>query len=178
MQHLVEDKHLYIGQRSRHLQEDLGSPIEGRGLYAVASASELRRAGVRNGIPNETDTVVFRKGQEVDTYSGERMSKRDLDARYVEDDVVARYTVSADSEVKSYRGKRTSKKWRSDHGTSIDALCASTAASYANDPMVPGDQRSDDANVTIRGSEFAFKATRDIRHGEEIMFSYGNEYWE
>ena len=168
--HLPPAVHLYIGAKSRHLSS-LNPPIHERGVYAADSNRALNVYGVEDGIPIVADNLtVFKKGDLVDVYGGERMTKKELDKRYVDDDAVATYAYS---------------KGRS----AIDGYCASTALAYANDPYDPNSadphkfsaaKRA--ANIRISHSKHGHMwqgvALRDIKHGEEILNYYGRSYWQ
>lgn len=172
-QHLIDEKHLYIGARSRHLNS-LSPPIPQRGLYAVRDGKTLKELGFESrGVPNTNmrDTV-FRRGDVIDVYGGEQMTKEELDARYEYPDAVASYSVN-------------------DYDRTIDAFCATTAGAYANDPydardgedrFLMANRKQNAAAVLQRRGEFnglfVMKALRAIHHGEEILYSYGPEYWE
>lgn len=166
-QHLINVVHLYIGKNSRNLRRRRRQ-VEGRGLYAVSGSGDLKHAGIDNGIPNvDRGIVVFRDGDLIDVYGGEMMSKNRIDRRYRDPNAVATYAI-------------TSRK----HG--VDAYCASTAAAYANDPYNPDlpdpyNTARARANVEMHydraNRTFEMYATKDIRHGEEILLHYGREYW-
>jgi hypothetical protein len=166
-QHLVDALHLYIGRRSRHLSS-LSPPSAGRGLYAVASAKHMRDHGLAGGVPTvDGSTVVFEKGDILDTYGGEIMSKAEIDARYVHPDTNASYAIS-----------------EGEHG--VDAFCASTAGAYANDPYDPkkpnafrAAEKAANIDIVFDGRRaFDMRATKTIHHGEEILYHYGRSYWQ
>lgn len=167
-QHLVNERHLYVGKRSRHLS-GLHPPIGQRGLYAAENNSHLRRFGVQDGMPNEDeDTIVFNKGDLIDIYGGEMMDKKELDDRYIHMDTNANYAIS-------------------DGDHAVDAFCALTATGYSNDPYNPNTarpfaaaRRNENANVTFDAdtNTFSMHAVKDIHHGQEILYHYGRIYWE
>lgn len=101
--------------------------------------------------------ILFQRGQAIIPYIGERLTQRETDARYDVDGVehTGPYALSTPQ-----RRDRV-----------LDAACVRGSAAYAN-------HRGDNPNAElqfVRGSAL-LQAARDIRNGEEILFSYGDEY--
>ncbi len=103
-----------------------------------------------------------------------------------------RVDIKKGDRIVEYRGHR--RKWkdvkhldghngyllRLNRTTAIDALPALTAKGrYANDAMgltrVPGLRNN--AEYLIYGDRVYIEATRKIRKGEEVLVSYGREFW-
>ena len=157
-QHLVIHKHLAV-RMSKRLKE-LGVP--GLGLYAQ----------------DPSRTVVFKKGAIIGEYGGEKMSRDDWNRRYNDPEDKDTGTYSAGSGNK---------------GSVFDGIAAASAVSYANEPSdvakllgkstsyADFKRRYPDVrgNVSTRSVKGVMKmfALKDIRHGEEILFNYGPEYW-
>jgi hypothetical protein len=169
-QHLMSEKHLLVGKYSRHLRS-LNPPVDGRGLYAIANAATLKQRGMTDDIPNiYKRAIIFKKGDLIDYYGGEYMSKKENDARYVNAKTGTTYSVG-----------------EIDGGANVmDAFCASTAGAYANDPYDPRNQdpfakARTDANIEVRSKKgsrnFPIYALKDISHGEELLYHYGEDYW-
>lgn len=80
--------------------------------------------------------------------------------------------------------------WEVDQNLFIDATGYSVLSKYMNDPMTRDESgmnlNEDKANVEAvvvlptdtRSACVWFFASRDIKQGEELLFSYGKEYWE
>lgn len=162
--HLASLKHLAVVM-SRHVPGT-------KGLYAVTGAIYKKKT---DGTPKEdANVIVFRRGDHIDEYGGERMTKDELNARYEdrEDRETAPYAMS-----------------RPD-GAVLDAMCARTAIAYSND-STPDVARllslSRDAFATaynagsnadnMKAKNGVFEASRDIHHGEELLWHYGADYW-
>ena len=168
-QHLMSEKHLLVGKYSRYLRS-LDRSDDGKGLYAIADAATLKRHGMTDDIPNiHEKTIVFRQGSIIDHYGGEYMTQEKIDERYKDAIPGTLYTVS---------------KQGNDYG--MDAFCASTAGSYANDPYNHKNQEAfkqaaHAANINVLRSEsdrnFPIVATKDISHGEELLYFHGIRYW-
>ena len=164
----MNERQLYIGKKSRHLF-GMVPPILQNGLYAVKSSSHLKRFGIENGMPNEDeDSIVFNRGDFIDDYGGEMMNKKELDDRYIHMDTNANYAITDGDHV-------------------VDGFCALTAPGYSNDPYNPiiphpftTAKRNENANITFDAdtNTFSMHATKDIHHGQEILYHYGRIYWE
>lgn len=130
-------------------------------------------------------TRKFKRGQTVDRYYGERL----LPAAFKE-----RYDFGGVS-----KDKRTAAFAISGDGDYVDALAASTAASYGNDPAnvlemmkkvrfvkvdfimaydkLEESSRGSNAKIGRRDYQLSIIATKDIKEGDEITYYYGSEYW-
>lgn len=143
---------------SRHLKSDRHLSVKSTSKHLQSLKPPVVGKGLYAVGKNES--VTFRKGALVDVYGGEVMTPEEIDARYAESDI-APYSIVDHEE---------------DNG--IDAMCASTAAAFANDPR--GDPKSS-ANVASMYDDgleaFVLLATRDIKGGEELLLDYGPEYW-
>lgn len=183
--HLVTKKHLLIAP-SRRLKS-FGIPGKPLGLYAVASLKSLRTAGRdADGAPNQTDELVFDTAQRIQTnYGGERI---DMDERYPDPD---------DKETGTYTVELAD-------GSVYDALAAASALSYSNEVINVRDlmlkhrtkttfKRAyaeaakkehgarGKANIDVAntgGGMIMFQAIRPITHGQELLWTYGTEYWD
>lgn len=175
-QHLASEKHLLIAP-SRRLAS-FGIPGNPLGLYAVADSKD--RVPVKK--PQE---IVFKKGEMIDMYGGEEI---DPDERYPDpkNRETATYAVTAAD------------------GTVYDALAAAGAVSYSNEVVDVRDLMErhktkagfvraykaaekkeygphGHANIGVAnsgGGMIKFKATRPVSHGQELLWTYGSEYWE
>ncbi len=182
-QHLIIKKHLLIAP-SRKLMS-FGIPGKPLGLYAVVNLKTMKEAGRDiNGIPNKTDRVVFNKGDVVDSYDGEVIDKN------------KRYPDPDDQETISYGVE-------GGDGTIFDGLSAARAVSYSNETINvkllmekatsktafkkeyrEAEERAygprGTANVdstSDRTGPVKIEAVRKIRHGDEILWTYGPDYW-
>ncbi len=143
---------------------------------AIAPSSHGMGLFADAGKNDDLTTVVFKKGDVIDEYLGEVFSKSEFSRRYPEWQTGI-YAVQAPG------------------GMYIDALCAPTAASYANDPVNvarlkgranfranyersnPTTLNSRLGNMLVPHRGIKLIATRNIRQGEEIMCKYGADYW-
>ena len=139
----------------------------GMGLFAVDGVTRV--LGVDRTRP------VFERGDVIDEYQGEALSQEDLDERYPGDSP-ASFTIS-----------------NAHGGEHMDALCAVSAASFANDPVdvtsIIGRRdfqrrynaarpRTENAETVSYPSRVELVAKKRIYHGEEIMLRYGPSYWK
>ena len=136
-QHLESLKHLQI--KSSKI------PNGGIGLYAY-----VKGAGV--------DTIVFKKGQTIIDYYGERIDQSEADNRYGKN--TAPYAVKLK------------------HNDIIDAAIVRGVASSANRPLLPLHKSNASFTVNYRATpqQVIVKATVPIRNGDEILIPYGNTY--
>ena len=99
--------------------------------------------------------VVFTKGSRIISYGGERVTAQELNARY---------------------GKKTAPYGAGSGGLFIDAACQRGAGGMAN-----GSDKTHTANADFaaaRGSgDIVIRAKKNIKHGEEVLCSYGSSYW-
>jgi len=152
--HLKIYKKLMIAP-SRHLRS---ANVNGHGLYAVRPTGAVAKDDLRAPI-FDGETVIFKKGDEVDRYCGEKMSKTQVDERYDEDgeEGQGNYTMPIDENV------------------FIDSQCAATSVAYANDYRGVRGAKTNCVPEN-RGDYIVFVAKNNIHHGEEILISYGRGY--
>ncbi len=98
--------------------------------------------------------VVFRKGDMVATYEGELISQVERARRY------DRYTAPYGLHLNA--------------SESIDAALKRTVGSLANHARI--DKTNARLSVDTRNKKGSVKATKDIRHGDEILVHYGAAY--
>ena len=106
--------------------------------------------------------LVFRKGDRIGEYVGEKVTDRELSRRYdFRNDAgklqeqVAPYAITDNK------------------GNIRDAMCRRNFTAYVNDPY-----RSEyKSNVKINNHNFTMVAKRNIYRGEELLFDYSDEYW-
>ena len=102
--------------------------------------------------------IVFRTQDTITLYEGERLTHAQLDQRYGPD--TAPYAVGLNKEV-------------------IDAACRRGSGSIANgarnkaEVNAKYDSRMEGGVRVVR-----LKATKTIRHGQEILCDYGDDYWK
>jgi hypothetical protein len=157
--------------------ERLDGGAECAAWFAEAAANERQLVVAPTGLPLGAGELGLFAGADLPSlaflveYRGERLTKAQLDALYGDDDVVAPYTMVLHD------------------GTVIDAARAdkSSVARYANDCLPntlrylasTGDLRplcNNAAFVEVGGRIF-IRAILPIRAGDEILVSYGADYW-
>lgn len=140
-QHLKRDKHVRI-------QESL-IPGAGKGAFA---------ADTTRG-PNE---IVFKPGDKIVDYTGEVLTKDEIDARF------GKFTAPYAFEVLKKRGNNP--------GKIIDAACSRGVGSNVN--HATGNRTNARFSIWYRDgqSHSSLKATKNIRNGDEILVNYGREY--
>lgn len=156
--HLLRQWHLLLA--SSHI------PRAGRGVFAV-DADTLRRLGrdEKKRPYVAPDVIVFEKDAPIGNgFGGEFVSSRVHDKRYGQ-----------------YRSAYALSWYRRDGKESptcyVDGFVARTISSYCND-AINVHKKSDwpfRNNAYWRGDTLL--ALRPIHHGEEILWSYGNAYW-
>lgn len=119
----------------------------GKGLFAYGKDRKQRETG---------SPAVFKKNDVIAEYAGELISREELARRY--NNVTAPYTLAS-----AQKGKY------------IDAACKRGLGSLANDPRGTGLQANARLSVGRNGGNL--KATKNIYHGQEILTSYGRDYW-
>lgn len=115
-------------------------PNAGKGLFAHDPSAA-------KGKP------VFRKGDIIVSYTGEKVSRKDFNRRYP-GDITAAYALA-------HR-----------NGTGIDSACKRGIASLAN----AGTQKTANSQYALLDGKYYVECTRDIRHGQEILVDYGSDY--
>ena len=135
----------------------------GLGLFAYSKRGPGKRLKAkfsnRNYKPTDEEKdkyLIFKKGDKIGKYEAERISKRELDERY------------------DIGGKEYTAPYGAEDGAGnlYDSLCVRNFISYANDPK--GSKYSE--NAKLRDDLFLV-ATRNIYTGDEILWSYGDYYW-
>ncbi len=116
-------------------------PGAGKGLFAMRPGADTR-------------TVVFRAGQRIVPYHGERLRMADLDLRY--GDYTAPYGVTVDRRADVYE----------------DGACIRGVGALANHAT----GRRVNAKFREQDGVSALFATKAIRHGDEILVDYGAMY--
>jgi len=127
---------------NKHLAVRYSNLIEGeKGLFAFG----------------KRDKVVFRKGENIIKYIGERISKKELEKRYDYGgyDVTAPYTLNI-------------------NGRNVDASCKRGLGAMAN-ATFGMDKRHQNARLDENGHVVA---TKDIKDNQEILVDYGQDYWK
>lgn len=133
----------------------------GLGLFALTQhplpRPLLTRLRARRGTREEKEKyLVFRNRQVIGRYSGEHLSKAELDAKY--DMGGTEYTAPYALTLSD--------------GSVLDSLCKRNYVAYANDAR--GSRFTNNAEVL---PNLDLVATRSIWQGEEILWDYGREYW-
>ena len=196
-QHLALLQHLAIAP-SRRLR-DLGVPNKALGLYAVDPATKLAKD--REGFPTfsaaaaaATAPVVYRRGEVVAEYGGEHLTQADFDERYgdahnrdtaayaegfdpdgsgVIDGLAAASAATYSNEALDvaalYRRARTY--------AAFIRLYNNAARTAANRALVNVDSEQRGGGAAAMARTMLLIATRQIRHGEEIVWNYGHGYW-
>lgn len=137
-QHLLTSKNDKHGMKIKH------SAISGLGLFAWSK--------------NGGHDVVYKAGDTITTYDGERLTQAELDQRYGDD--TAPYAFGTGNGI-------------------IDAACKRGAGSVANGarhgvrPNARYASRMEGGVRIVR-----VKATKTIKHGQEIVCDYRKDYWE
>lgn len=108
---------------------------------------------------NGGNDVVFRNRDTIMIYEGERLTNAQMDLRYDHKDTAPYAVGGGDS--------------------NVDAACRRGAGSLANGAF---NRQTANAEYTTRmegGVRIVrLRATKTIRHGQEILCFYGNKYWE
>ena len=112
----------------------------------------------------EMEKPIFKKNQKIVRYEGEKLTKTELSERYDK---------TVDGEVTEGLGEYVLEY---EHNKFIDASRIRCYTAYINDPnglvKIP-----EKANVKF-SRKCWIKALRDIYNGEELLISYGNNYWK
>lgn len=121
------------------------SPIAGKGLFAWSKIGG--------------NDVVFKGGDTIMVYEGERLTRAQLDQRYGKDDL-APYAVGLNRE-------------------DIDAACRRGAGSIANGAFTKqGANAKFDSRMEGGVRVVRLRATKNIKHGQEVLVLYGDKYWD
>jgi uncharacterized protein len=127
--------------------------------------SKIKDAGkglfARDKQKKDSSSKIFEKDENIEEYTGKLLSKKKLDEKYGDD--LAPYAVMAKKDL------------------FIDAIKKkSSVARYANDCHNSGKKCNARFSVSHRNqkTKVFIKADKKIKHGEEILVSYGDEYWD
>lgn len=129
--------HTYANKYLRAKESNI--PGAGKGLFALSKTE---------------DGILFRKGQIVCAYSGQRISRQELDRRY--DDFTAPYGLCG-------HGNKNCE----------DAACERGLGSLANGTL---DYRQANIEYRVRKGKLCLIATKNIMNGHELLADYGREY--
>lgn len=140
---------------------------------AIQVSKALQLAGVKGqkGLyahnPDIGDAPVFRRGQNIVRYHGEVMHDDDLEKRY-------QYEGSPHGVVMSPYAMELDDEW------SVDAALLRGVAAYANSPVGTG--LKPNARLEVDESKWPptawLVARKHIYHGDEILTSYGRNYFK
>jgi hypothetical protein len=132
-------------------------PNAGFGLFASTSTYPRGRTSRK---------LIFLSGTDILPYEGRLVDKRWVDQVYDYNRKNAAGVVEKVSVTAPYAMARDSD------GKIIDAACSRGAAGYANDSYLHPERNN--AEFTPKGY---VRATKDIYEGDEILVTYGEEYW-
>ena len=121
-----------------------------------------------------TDKKEFKKNEKIDEYSGEVISKKELDNRYPGKETLAPYAIAL-------KRHRNNTKY-------VDAIKSNSGmVRYANNCRSKKDRpHCTGNNATLKDNNSqpnpsqrkpVLKATRTIKSNTEILTSYGRNYW-
>lgn len=137
--HLLSHKHLRIKPSL--------IPNAGNGLFAVDKTKTA-------------NAVIFKKGEKIIDYIGERLDRNELDERYKE--FTAPYTLTV---------KKTPPE------EYIDSACYRGAGALANHSSKPNAQLKSYYNHSARKMTGYLRAEKNIKNNTEILVDYGDEYF-
>ena len=162
--------------RQTLLKQSNGRRFKFRGLFAYRTKAEMRqrerqwstfKSKKQKKLPQKKyGRLVFKKGDLIARYIGERMTQEALNTRYPGSECTAPYAMTG----MRVGGKANSKNV-------ADAACKRGVAAFANKPTAglrPNAKLSD--YIRSKKLILTLKATRDIYEGEEILCSYGTGY--
>ena len=109
--------------------------------------------------PEDNSKIVFHKGDKIAAYGGEILNKAELDRRYP-GDTMAQYVLQVNKN--KYIDARNTK---------------AGVARYANDPRGSGKTANAKLKAAPAADKGKLEASRNIHENEEILTSYGPEYW-
>lgn len=144
--HMLHNRNLIVAQ-----SRIIGA---GDGLYAV-DPTELRRLGKHpNKIPKFSNNVrVFPRRHMVVLFAGEMLSPAELEYRYPGDNVGLYATAGMGDDV-------------------YDELCARSISGWVNHAS----ERYTNCSPRMFRNRPALYTKRDIYHGEELLWNYGEDY--
>lgn len=125
-------------------------PHAGKGLFAQ---------DVIKPKPKDANKVVFKKGEKIADYGGEVLTKQQLDKRYPGDSLAV-YGLQINKN--RYIDARSTK---------------AGVARYANDPRGSGKSANAKLKISRATNKGKLEATRPIKENQEVLASYGREYW-
>jgi len=127
----------------------------GLGVFAAGSVSPRMLAYLKSRESSRAEKnqyAVFKKGDTIGTYKGEEVKYEQLNERYGE--------------------HRTAPYAVKNRGKYIDSLCERNFVGYVNSAYRSGLQ-----NNTRLTQGLKLVALRNIYPGEELLWSYGADYW-
>jgi hypothetical protein len=134
-----------LSQMNLRIKPSVNGP--GKGLFAM--------------MPRQNDDgprrLVFKQNDYICDYGGEKITKRELDARY------GNYTAPYALFVRQRKGKG---------GHYVNAACMRGVGAMANH----ANAARANARLAPMGASGALKATKPIYEGDEILVDYGSEY--
>lgn len=138
-------------------------PNSGNGLFAD-EPGKLQSRG----------DIVFRRGDLITKYDGQKMTKAEVDERYGADDAVTgpyvvRVPIQGMRTVK--RGKRRVQEPYRVGWSYLDGATERGVGNLANMAM-----NRRDNNAELKKEDASLEATKDIRQGDEIFVDYGDDY--
>jgi hypothetical protein len=148
----------------------------GLGLFARTNkplpAALLQKLKSGEGTPEEKKKYLVFEGTTerpvfIGTYKGETVTKTELDGRYDytgADGKTREQTAPYGVTQMRKKGKRRTKL--------LDSLCQRNFVSYSNDA-----RGTDFHNNAVLKTNLQLVATHHIWQGEEILWDYGDEYW-
>lgn len=116
-------------------------PNAGKGIFAVH----------RPGTPPPANDIVFRKGDTIIEYAGEKVTRQQIDARY---------------------GDYTAPYGLGERGKFEDGACVRGVGTMANSAS----RKNCNAEFRFQNGRFVLKARKTIKTGAEILCDYGNAY--
>lgn len=144
-------------------------PFDRRDSFA-ARALELRPSGIPHGGLGVFAKQTLRRGQALGRYAGLGMTQAELDARYGDSLAPFALAVTCSRYADCRSGTQRSHQ---PHVVCVDAAQHANWASYVNDGPHSGLLEN-----VVFGEDGTVSVVRTVRKGEELLVSYGSEYWE
>ncbi len=124
----------------------------------------LKDLGLPNnkGIYASGKNIVFKAGDKIADYNAEKINMKELEKRYDygEHDNTGPYVIS------------------NEKGEIFDAACTRIPGSLLNDPKGSNKEANAEFQDDVTNNDLPIiTALRDIKHDEEILVSYGPDYW-
>jgi hypothetical protein len=139
----------------------LGDGVFARTYHPLSAATLAQLKNAPEGDVLKQRYRVFQTGDVIGEYKGEILTEAEAKVRYDEnkrsrlEEFQAPYAVRVETT-----------------GQVIDALCQRNFVAYVNDARGTGMKRN-----TRYTKDGFLEATKDIYQGEELLTSYGSEYW-